>query len=257
MGKLFGYIKQPLWDNWHIGEKTGHGTYSEVYKIYSGESISVLKVKPVLADSTESLQRKINTAKTEYDIMRTLKDCPYIVGCQGETLQKVTDLFYLFMIRMEYLYPVSEQENFLSERNILKIAFDIGKALEYMHGKGIVHCDVKPDNFFSSGNGIYKLGDFNISGYYGKKRYLSGTSGYTAPEVYNNCTYDFRSDIYSFGISLYRLARKVNISSAFSEIIMKACSPDVRDRYTTVSEMLTDISYLITDCYVNPAEYSC
>lgn len=257
MGKLLEYIKQPLWDNWYIYEKIGQGTYSEVYKIYSENKISALKVKPVFADNPESLNRKLAVAGTEADIMDTLKSCPYIVGYQDRTIQKITDFGYLFMIRMEYLRPLAEQANiFLSEEKVRKIALDIGKALEYIHRNGIVHCDVKPDNFFISPDGRYKLGDFNISGYYGESRYPAGTKGYLAPEISDSgalCSY--QTDIYSFGVSLCRLAENIDVSPEFSEIIMKACSCDVRDRYRTVSEMLSDISGLRTDYYVSPAEY--
>ncbi|MDE6092341.1 MAG: hypothetical protein K2G14_04520, partial [Ruminococcus sp.] len=80
MGKLFQYISQPLWNDWYTGEKIGQGTYSEVYKIYSENTVSALKVKPVFADSDESLDRKLTVAVKEADIMYALKNCPYIVG---------------------------------------------------------------------------------------------------------------------------------------------------------------------------------
>ncbi|MDE6780358.1 MAG: protein kinase, partial [Ruminococcus sp.] len=217
MGKLFGYIKQPLWDNWYIDKKIGQGIYSEVYRICCGDRVSVLKVKPVFADSPDSLYRKLSVAEIEADIMQSLKDCPYIMGYQDRLIQKISDLQYLLMIRTEFLIPLLEQGSIFPESTVRKIAIDIGMALEYMHSAGVVHCDVKPDNFFISADGTHKIGDFNISGYAGEKRYQSGTCGYTAPEIYCNPVYDCLSDIYSFGKSLYSLFS--DISPEFSEII--------------------------------------
>lgn len=252
MDKLFQYINQPLWDNWYIDKKIGQGTYSEVYRICCGDNVSALKVKLVFADSPDNLYRKLTFAVRESGIMQSLKECPYIVEYQDRIVQKISDLRYLVMIRTEILTPLLEQGRFFSESTVRKIALDIGKALEYMHSVGVVHCDVKPDNFFFSADERYKIGDFNISGYAGKKRYLSGTYGCTAPEVYHNPVYDCRSDIYSFGKSLYSLLD--GVSPEFSGIINKSCM-DLPYRYQTITEMLQDISALQRDYYVSPEEY--
>ncbi len=259
MGKLIEYIKQPIWENWCVGEKNGQGTYSEVYKIYSGNEVSALKVKPVFAESVDSLNRKLVVAETEADIMCRLKDCPYIVGYQGKAIQKITDLRYIFMIRMEYVSPLAEimkNHYIIPERSIIKIAHDIGKALAYVHKSGIIHCDVKPDNFFCDSSGNCKLGDFNVSRYAGESRGTAGTTGYIAPEISESgavCSY--QTDIYSFGVSLVRLSQGLDVSAEFLKIINKACAYDVHDRYKTVDEMLYDIDNIKTTCYVDPAEY--
>ncbi len=260
MGKLFQYISQSLWNDWYTGEKIGQGTYSEVYKIYSENKVSALKVKPVFADSTESLDRKLMVAGKEADIMYALKKCPYIVGYQGKEVQKITDFKYLFMIRMEYVYSLTEMiknhDIMMSENNVLKIACDIGKALAYVHKNGIIHCDVKPDNFFCDSSGRYKLGDFNVSKYVGESMNVAGTVGYLAPEISESgavCSY--QTDMYSFGVSLFQLSHGLYISAELSEIIMKACAYDVGDRYKTVDEILYDLDNIKRNYYVDPAEY--
>lgn len=251
MDRLLAYIRQPLWDSWYVGEKIGQGTYSEVYKIYYGNRTSALKVKLVFADSADSLKRKIAVAEREAVIMESMKECPYIAEYQGKIIQKISDLQYLVMIRTEILRPLDGM--FFSENIVRKIALDIGKALEYIHSAGIVHGDVKPDNFFVSVDGKYKISDFNVSGYSGTRRYFSGTSGYTAPEIYDGSIYDIRSDIYSFGKSLESLIK--GISPEFSAIIEKACAYSPCDRYQNVGEMLDDISALDMKYYVSPEDF--
>ncbi|MCM1316214.1 MAG: protein kinase [Muribaculaceae bacterium] len=255
MGKLFGYIKQPLFEKWYITKQIGSGTYSEVYEIKSGNETAVIKVKPVFAENMESLKRKITVAEREAVIMDSLKECPYIVQYQGKTIQKISDLKYLFIIKMEKLKPFTKQENiFMPEERVMKIALDIARALECVHNSGVVHCDVKPDNFFISRDEIYKLGDFNISDYQGLERSISGSHGYTAPEVYTCNTYDLRSDIYSYGVSINQLI-KWKYSPEFEKIILKACFPDVKTRYQSVSEIISDISAIKRNNNINPSEF--
>ena len=255
MGKLFGYIKQPVLEKWHITGQIGAGAYSETYEINSGNETAVIKVKPVLAENQKIFERKIAVAQREALIMETLKECQYIVQYHEREVQKISDLFYLVIIKTEKLKPFAEHENFLiPEEHIIEIALDIAKALEYVHNAGVVHCDVKPDNFFISNDGIYKLGDFNISNYQGRERSISGSYGYTAPEVNTSKTYDLRSDIFSYGISLNQLI-KGQCSPKFDAIIRKACEPDVLARYQSMSEIICDISAIKRNAYINPAEF--
>lgn len=241
MDILLSYIKQPLWNNWYIDKKIGQGTYSEVYKIYSGNNVSALKVKPVFENNSDILNRKLSVAKKEADIMLLLKKCPYITQYHDSLIQKISDSKYLFMIKMEYLSPINENSYFL-EDSAYKVIYDIGNALENIHSVGVVHCDIKPDNFFVSKDGVYKIGDFNISGYSGEKRYFSGTMEYTAPEVYYSNVYDFRSDIYSFGKCIKNILK--NMPSDLSKIVDRACA-ELPYRYQSINEMITDIKTII------------
>ena len=238
MSRLLPYIKQPLFNDFYITRLIGQGTYSEVYEVTDGHETAVIKVKPVFADSPESLQRKMTVAEREAVIMDCLKDCPYIVRYHGKVIQKISDLNCLFIIRMEKLTPLTPHPE-----QVMKIALDIAYALQYVHNAGIVHCDVKPDNFFLSADGICKLGDFNISGYQGTKRSVSGSHGYIAPEVFTDTVYDPRSDIFSYGISLNQLT-KGRCSPDFMAIISKACSHDVSARYQSFDDIISDISLL-------------
>jgi len=46
-----------------------------------------------------------------------------------------------------------------SEACLLRVARDVGGALDFMHSRGIVHMDVKPGNIFIAADGSFKLGD--------------------------------------------------------------------------------------------------
>lgn len=86
-------------------------------------------------------------------------------------------------------------------------------ALHYLHEKGWIHCDIKPDNFLVDDNGGVKLIDFSIAqrpkrgllSFLGIKQTVKGTRSYMSPEQIRGETLDCRSDVYSFGCVLFEL----------------------------------------------------
>ena len=189
-----------------------------------------------------------------------------------------------FCLRMEYLSCLGDllkrKGAFeLSEVNIRRLASDIANGIKAAHDMGIIHRDIKPSNFFlDEQSGIFKLGDFNISKETEYTRTFAGTNGYLAPEVYKAKSdtgeyYTRLADIYSFGICLYVLMNDlympfereynipseeaidmrihgralpppVNCSAAFSNIILRACAYERRDRYQSIDELILDLKRL-------------
>lgn len=147
--------------------------------------------------------------------MYALRDCHNIVRYEDESIKElyIDGNFegYYFLMRMELLTPVaslikSKKMDF-SEQNIIKLAKHIGQGIKSAHEKGFIHRDIKPANLFVSDDGIYKLGDFNVSKKNITARSVTGTYGYIAPEIYrltSDDSYTRQADIYSFGICLYQ-----------------------------------------------------
>ncbi|KAK4128454.1 kinase-like protein [Parathielavia appendiculata] len=83
---------------------------------------------------------------------------------------------------------------------------ELGCALRYIHGQGIIHRDVKPDNVLLDADGHVHLTDFNVASDVVPGKVLtskSGTLAYLAPEVYAGQGYDVRADWWSLGVLFY------------------------------------------------------
>ncbi len=300
--EILKQIKQPLWENWYIKEKIGSGAFSAVYKVEAKRSsrrtsIAALKIEPITSDGKHFIdeerkrhyiEQKKEYSETEAEIMYNLRKSPYIVAYEEEDIKElyINGVFegYYYLIRMEYLNSVTEKMTNgtfdYSEANVVKLALNIGNGIKTAHDIGVIHRDIKLDNFFVDDFGLYKLGDFNISKKTDATRTFAGTHGYLAPEIFMakanvDVNYTSQADIYSFGICLYQfmndllfpfeddntdmetaIDRRMNgeklpppkyASPEFARIILKACEFSVEMRYRTMDEMLRDLTVLNGD----------
>ncbi len=160
-------------------------------------------------------------------------------------LPKVSDFFsignrdYLIMdyipgddLRMIML-KAKHQERFLKESEVRKWANQLANALIYLHNQNppIVHRDIKPSNLKITEAGVLKLVDFGLVKLLAPGEMTitiiqgQGTALYTPLEQYggDGSHTDVRSDIYSFGATLYHLLTNTPPSDARARFI----DPDV------------------------------
>ena len=82
-------------------------------------------------------------------------------------------------------------------------------ALEYVHGRKILHRDLKSQNIFLTANNTIKLGDFGISKVLentcDQALTVQGTPYYMSPEVCQSKPYTYTSDVWALGCILYEL----------------------------------------------------
>ncbi len=100
----------------------------------------------------------------------------------------------------------------LAFRIAARVAVDIGGALQMLHGSGLVHRDIKPDNLLIETNGQIRLIDYGLVGSYdpeadpdARRGYLAGSFWYMAPESICSQRYPPACDIYALGCVLLEL----------------------------------------------------
>jgi serine/threonine-protein kinase len=83
------------------------------------------------------------------------------------------------------------------------------RAVRHIHARGIIHCDLKPDNAIIATDGQLKLTDFGIARRYGAGTaptgVVIGTVQYLSPEQIEGEAASVASDLYSVGVTLYEL----------------------------------------------------
>jgi len=116
-------------------------------------------------------------------------------------------------------------------RSVARIGVQVADALQYTHAMGIMHCDIKPANLIVNARGIVWIVDFGLAealghGEANRSDGIVGTLPYMAPEQLRGRS-DARSDIYSFGLTLYEL---LTLRPAF----------DVSDRHALVQKIMKE-----------------
>lgn len=215
-----------LRERYEVLELVGQGGMGAVYKTIDrrldGRICAIKEILPALtttATSEEDLAQITDQFRTEASVLARL-DHP--------NLPKVSDYFsmglreYLVMDfvegkdLLEILQDAQRREEHLREPQVLNWAAQMLDALEYLHSQDpvVLHRDIKPGNIKITPRGDVKLVDFGLVKvlHADESRTVTvvqgqGTIAYTPLEQYGTDTgyTDARSDIYSFGATLYHL----------------------------------------------------
>jgi eukaryotic-like serine/threonine-protein kinase len=176
----------------------------------------------------------------------------------------------------ETLFDILERTGPLPECHALRLASRLCDILDYMHGHGVIHHDLKPGNIMIAADGIPCLIDFGIAtgpsiqplmfSLFSEK---IGTPEYMSPEQVQGDRMDARTDIYSLGAVLYEMVtgtrpfqgetddevleahlagdprppREITLclSEQTEEIILHALAPRPSDRYPSAGAMKADL----------------
>lgn len=209
--------------NFRLGEQIGHGGMSDVYKLAAGGRVEALKVtnSAARADTPELFEDLCWRGANELEYARRMSEagCGVKVYDTAEFALSDSDSNHrLFLIRMEYLQSLPKYlEQFQeAERTttVLAALESVAKTIQKMEEEKTLHRDIKPENILVKNCGAspeFFLTDFGLA----RPNYLeskmdnfsiSGTGCYRAPELLEGREIvGNKSDIYSLGVSLYKL----------------------------------------------------
>lgn len=302
------YYKQyePLFGSWNFVRLIGEGSFGKVFEIERHDIKKTYKsaLKAITIPANENEVREImlegmdeESAKeyfrsvvdeviNEFDLMEQMKGNSNIVSYEDHVIiEHKEGIGWDILIRMELLTPLNKHysSNGMTKTDVILLGIDMCRALEVCKRNNVVHRDIKPENIFVSVNGDYKLGDFgvaksmeNANNSFSKK----GTCFYMAPEVYKGKKYDWRVDIYSVGLVMYRylndnvlpffprsvesitykkkeeaLERRMSgeplplpvvVDDELFSVIRRACAYYPQDRYSSPSDMRRELERILT-----------
>jgi len=194
----------------------GRGAYGVVEKMKHKRTGTTLAVKRITL-TVNSVETK--RLLMDLDVSMRSSDCPYTVHFYGAMFRDgdVMICMEVMDISLDKFYMRAFARNRPIPENVLgKIAYSVICALEYLYTRlSVIHRDVKPSNILINRGGDVKMCDFGISGYLVDsvaKTIEAGCKPYMAPERVDPPvngvprSYDIRSDVWSFGISMIEIS---------------------------------------------------
>ena len=270
---------------YRIVEQIGVGGMATVYKAYHAvmNRYVAVKVMPEQMSQGEDFRRRFEreaqaVARLEHDHILPVHDYGEMEG-------------RLYLV-MRYIDAGTLKDRMaagpLDLAEVNRIIRQVGRALEYAHGMGVVHRDVKPSNVLVDAQGDCYLTDFGLAKMLEASVQLTasgvgvGTPAYMSPEQGQGEKVDARSDIYSLGVMLYEmvtgrvpyeaetplavvlkhitaplpLPREVrpDVPEEVERVILRALAKNPGDRFQAMGEMMAALDVAVSGTAVEEVE---
>ena len=272
--------------------------YKILEELYFGEKSNVYRAekngKTVIIKSLQSDYPSISdlsSFRQEYELLKTINNVG-IVRIEGVEKYKNSFVIIFEDINGKALSILNKNKKISSLNLFLSIAIKIAKAIGEIHEAKIVHRDIKPHNIvYNENTEEINIIDFGSASLLSRQHAfipmntsLEGTLSYISPEQTGrmNRSVDYRTDYYSFGITLYQLLvgecpfvfsdpmelvhahiAKVPLSphtknstpKPISDIIMKLLEKNPEDRYQNINGILYDLEWCL-DKLISQSDYN-
>ncbi|KAA6455836.1 hypothetical protein DYQ86_26710 [Acidobacteria bacterium AB60] len=203
-----------------MADETGQrvGDYEVLAKLGAGGMGRVYKVRNVISNREEAMKVLLPDFASDPDLaarfmaeIRTLATLDHPGIAQLRTAFQYQNQFVMVMEFVEgtTLEKLASQIRIPLD-HVLDYAGQVLAALSYAHSRGVTHRDIKPANIMITTHGLVKLMDFGIAKSTNdmsltRPGTTMGSVYYMSPEQVQGGTVDARSDIYSFGVTLYEI----------------------------------------------------
>lgn len=267
-----------LQNRYEILEQIGSGGMSVVYKAQCHTLNRLVAIK-VLKEEFATDSGFVSKFKMEAQSAARLSH-PNIVSVYDVVDEE--DLHYIVMELIEgvTLKSYIEQKGVLENKEVIGIAIQVASGIAAAHEQHIIHRDIKPQNMIIARDGSVKVADFGIARAVSTQTLNAtavGSVHYISPEQARGGYCDERSDIYSFGITIYEMVTgrvpfegentvsialahleepavppsqyNPEVSLGLEQIILRCIQKKPDNRYSGAAEVIADLRKVL----VNPS----
>src|SRR5579883_988219 len=199
-----------------VGQRIGD--YEVLALLGSGGMGRVYKVRNIISNREEAMKILLPDFASEPELAaRFMTEIRTLAGLEHPNIAQLRTAFQFqnqLVMVMEFvegttLETLAGQTKIPLDR-VIEYSSQVLSALSYAHSKGVTHRDIKPANIMITSHGLVKLMDFGIAKSTNDLQLTRpgttmGSVYYMSPEQVRGGTVDARSDIYSFGVTLYEM----------------------------------------------------
>ncbi|NDJ53860.1 MAG: serine/threonine-protein kinase PknK, partial [Chloroflexi bacterium] len=204
-------------NRYRIINKLGQGGMGVVWRVYDRLEHREVALKQVLIpDKDLDFASKVRTDDTdklrlslahEFSILATLRH-PHILSVLDFGFDEDKHPFYTMTLLEGGTDCKTYGINLSRERRIVLMG-QMLQAMHYLHRRGVLHRDLKPDNVFVTKDEQVKVMDFGLAkqdkAQSTKKDTISGTINYMAPELFQGKKASVASDLFAIGVMVYEI----------------------------------------------------
>ncbi len=269
---MFRSIEAVFNNRYNVIKEIGRGGMSVVYLAVSNDqlqqyrAIKIVKYEMIAGDSV------LHEARILKDLEHD--GIPRVIEIYNDAEAKQLYLIQEYVAGMN-LKRVRAISGKISEVVLLKWFKELATILSYIHDRGVIHGDIKPENIMLTKEGKLKLIDFGISFNDKNKAKRAYSNYYASPEQHSGEKIDVRSEVYSLAIALYtiyigaglkldvkenRPPTRAELDSAFSiaglsHIFTKCIAEKPEARYQDMHALIYDINRLDNDTNASEQRY--
>lgn len=255
----------------------GEGLNSNVFLAKDVQLGTELVIKKITKESLEKQKLKTDEFFLEAKALYASKS-PYIMEIQYAS-QDDENIYLAMPFLSSGSLNSKMNAEYLTVREIIKYSVDILTGLNVIHSKGLIHLDIKPTNILIDESGKAIITDFGLARFLDENGFAEQGYNYVLhrdPEAFYYNKRSIYSDIYQFGVTLYRMCNgndvlqkqvvnmKINndnigdfivngkfpvrnsylphIPKRLQKIVEKCLSVDIKKRYSNVLDIMNDIN---------------
>ena len=237
----------------------GKGAYGTVHKAIHNQTQMTVAIKIISVGSTA----QTISLQNETSLMKLCKESDYILKYYGSYFSKKNQEIWIILeyceggSAVDLMYAMNQCFN---EEEIASIIEMILKGLVSLHNKKLIHRDVKGANILINAEGCAKLGDFGVGVQLDEdenmRHSLRGSPHWMSPQVVSYLDYDYKTDIWSLGITCIELKEgEPPLSNLKAANVLKTIAEDPKQLWPKDNQYTQEFTDFVRTCLtVNPIE---